>query len=136
MCQLALISCGQQNNTMNIDDIKLFQKELSYPYYASEKREKVISDNMNKLEKGMRENQVIELMSSPDEVNLTYKSIKSKSEDNVIGFSMVYLLRRNIETGSVNEKEEKLIRIHFDGSGVLLWSFSIDFDEFRAIEKD
>jgi hypothetical protein len=76
--QATLISYGQLNSNINIDDIKLFQEEMNYPYTASEIRSKVILTNMNKLEKGMTKEQVIELMTAPDEVNSTYKTIKSK----------------------------------------------------------
>ena len=129
-----LISYGQLNSNMNIDDIKLFQEEIYYPYTASEKRSKLILTNMNKLEKGMTKKQVIELMTAPDEVNLTYKTIKSKN--NIIGFSLVYIMRQDVENASVNEKNEKLIKIHFDNSGKLTWNYSIDIKEFKAIEKE
>jgi hypothetical protein len=122
---VTLISYGQQDSNMNIDDIKLFQEEINYPYSASEERANLILANMNKLEKGMTKNQVIELLTAPDEVNLSYKSIKSK--DNIIGFSLVYILRRNVENGSIIEKNEKLLRIHFDDSGKLIWNYSIDY---------
>ncbi|PLW99100.1 MAG: hypothetical protein C0594_17415 [Marinilabiliales bacterium] len=132
--QWAFLSYAQQNNKMN--DTKLFQKEVSYPYKASENREKVILENMNKLEKGMTKKEVIELMSAPDEINLTYSSIKSKSKDNVIGSSLVYILKRKAESGSADQKGEKLIRIHFDNSEKLLWSTSTNINEFKAIEKE
>jgi len=74
-------------------------------------------------------------MTCPDEVNLTYKIKKSKSENNLIGSSMVYLFERKQELGSVIEKEEKLIRIHFNNSGVLIWAYSVDIEEFNDIEK-
>lgn len=127
---------GKKNSTMNIDNIKHFQENVNYPYSASIERAKVIQDNMNTLKKGMIKKQVIELLSAPDEANYTYKSIKSVSENNIIGFSLVYILRRNKETGSENEKGEKLLRIHFDDSGKLIWAYSIDIDEFKAIEKE
>lgn len=134
--QATLLNCGQKNSTMNIDNIKHFQKNVNYPYSASIERAKVIQDNMNTLKKGMMKKQVIELLTAPDEVNYTYKSIKSISKNNIVGFSLVYILRRNKETGSENEKGEKLLRIHFNDSGKLIWAYSIDIDEFKAIEKE
>ncbi|MDO5970244.1 hypothetical protein Q4Q35_10535 [Flavivirga aquimarina] len=136
MCLLALLSCRQQNNPMNIDDINLFQKKINIPYNASGKRVKVILDNMNKLKKGMAVKQVIELLTAPDEVNLTYKLVKSKSEENTIGFSLVYILKRRIETGSINEKDEKLLRIHFNDSKKLIWAYAIGIDSFKTIEEE
>ncbi len=120
---------------MNLEAIKLFQEHINTPYIASEKRKAVILDNMNKLEKGMTKNQVIQLMTYPDEINLTYKFKHSKSED-VIGFSLVYLLRRNAKSGSVIEKNEQLLRIHFDNSEKLLWTYSSGIKGFNVIKKE
>ncbi|WP_188463992.1 hypothetical protein [Bizionia arctica] len=136
LLQISTLSYGQKNNKiMKIETIELFQKNIKYPYKASEKRKMTILNNMNKLEKGMTMEQVIELMTLPDDVNLTYNFKKAKS-DNVTGFSLVYILRRNIESGSVLEKNEKLLGIHFDNYEKIIWSYSIDIEEFRAIEKE
>ncbi|MGB4774096.1 MAG: hypothetical protein WBP45_02895 [Daejeonella sp.] len=134
LLQAALFSYGQNSMDMDIKSIKLFQENMDYPYIASEKRKAVILENMNSLKKGMTKNQVIELMTPPDEANLTYKSKKSK--DNLMGFAMVYILERNQESGSDNEKGEKLIRIHFNKYGILVWAYSIKIDEFSAIGKE
>jgi len=131
-----LNSMGQNNNDMNIENIKLYQKSIDYPYVASEKRKAVIIDNMNKLKRGMTKNQVIELMTYPDEVNLTYKTIKIKSDNKTLGFSMVYILERKQESGSVTEKRDKLIRIHFNNSYELTWAYSEDVDKFIDIKKN
>ena len=132
-----LNSMGQNNNDMNIENIKLYQERIDYPYVASKKRKTVIIDNMNKLKKGMTKNQVIELMTYPDEVNLTYEIRKIKSENNMtqtLGFSMVYILERKQKSGSVTEIGEKLIRIHFNNSCTLTWAYSVAIDEFDDIE--
>ncbi|MDW5290715.1 hypothetical protein [Formosa sp. PL04] len=136
LLQIASLSYGQKNNEiMKIENIELFQKDIKYPYQASEERKTTILNNMNTLEKGMTKGQVIELMTLPDDANLTYNFKKTKS-DNVIGFSLAYILRKNIESGSVLEKNEKLLRIHFDNYDKIIWSYAIDIDEFIAIEKE
>ncbi len=133
--QISILSCDMKNDkTLSIDNIELFQKNIEYPYKASEKRKVLILDNMNKLKKGMTKEEVINLMTQPDEVNLTYKFIKTKS-NNVIGFSLVYILKRDMHLGSFLEKKEQLLRIHFDNSGKLTWSYSQGIGEFNAIEK-
>lgn len=134
--QSTFLCCEQKTHQMNINDIKLFQAGIKYPYTASVKRVKEILKNMNALKKGMDKKQVIELLTVPDEVNLTYSLIKSKSLDRANGFSLVYILRRNKETGNSNEKNEKLLRIHFDDTGKLSWAYSIDIENFNSIEKD
>ena len=55
--------------------------------------------------------QVQRMMGHPDEINGTYEPrIKAARKK---GYSYVYLLQRLRETGSANEKDEKLIRLHF-----------------------
>lgn len=136
MLQISLLSCEQKNtNDMNIKNIELFQESIEYPYIASEKRKIAILENMNKLEKGMTKGQVIELMTQPDEANSTYK-FKKATSDNVIGFSLVYILKRDVESGGVLEKDEHLIRIHFDNFEKLLWAYAEMIDEFKTIEKE
>ncbi len=120
---------------MNTRDIELFQKTKDYPYMSSKTRETTILENMNQLERGMTKDDVIELMTLPDEVNLTY-AFKHVKPNQVIGFSMVYLLRRYLETGSAHEKKEQLLRIHFDDFEKLIWAYSVDIDSFNPIEKD
>ncbi len=120
---------------MNTRDIKLFQETKDYPYMSSKTRETTILENMNQLERGMTKDDVIELMTLPDEVNPTYKFKNAKS-DHIIGFSMVYILRRKAQTGSVYEKDERLLRIHFDGSEELVWAYATNIDGFKPIEKD
>jgi hypothetical protein len=124
-----------QEKHVNIDDIRLFQKSISYPYIATDKREAVIIDNMNRLEKGMSIYQVVEILTEPDEVNPTYKAVKSKSGNNIVGFSVVYILKRAQNTGSVNNKAEKLIRIHFNITGDLISAHAVDIDGFEVIER-
>ncbi len=134
--QISLFSCDMKDDKgMGIDKTELFQKNIEYPYSASEKRKMLILNNMNKLKKGMAKVDVIKLMTQPDEANLTYKFKKAES-DNVIGFSLAYILRRDTDSGSAIEKNEQLLRIHFDNSEKLIWSYSQDVDEFNAIEKE
>ncbi|NMH87979.1 hypothetical protein [Flavivirga algicola] len=131
---VALLGCGQENSKMNTEGTKLYQENINYPYSASEKRKAIILNNMNKLEKGMTKNEVIKLITYPDEVNLTYE-FKNAKPESVIGFSLVYLLRRNAKSGSTIEKKEQLLRVHFDNSEKLLWAYSVDIDAFKVIEK-
>ncbi len=114
---------------MNPKNIELFQKNIIYPYVASNQREAIILKHMNMLKKGMTDKKVIEIMQLPDEVNLTYTPNKSK-ENNAVGFSLVYLLERYREKGSVIEKKEKLLRIHFDNVGLLISAYAINIQGF------
>ena len=135
--QTSIFSCVQENDNSKINGVILFQEKIVYPYIVSEKRRTAILKNMNKLEKGMTKESVIELMTFPDEANFTYETIKNKSnKDNISGFSLVYMLNREMEKGSVKEKNEKLIRIHFNDSEKLIWSYSENIDGFTNIAKE
>lgn len=128
-----LVSCKSNKDMKYMEKAKLYQENIQYPYKASKKREGIIRNNMNNLKKGMSAEQVIEKLTKPDEVNLTRKSIKKA--DGIIGFSFVYLLRRDQNVGSVNEKNEQLIRVHFDKFGKLIWSYAVKIQDFIEIEK-
>ncbi len=129
---LILIGCGNKNSITSenlptykkekdkiIGNIELYQKNISYPYKATKDREQTILNNIDKLKIGLSKKEVLEMMTKPDEVNLTYKYIKvkvGKEAENIVGFSFVYLLRRDVEHGSIIEKNEQGIRIFFDKS--------------------
>ena len=58
----------------------------------------------------MSKNDVLEKIGEPDEINETLSKNDLKTK---VGFSFVYLEQRDKEEGSVKEKNEKLVRIHF-----------------------
>ncbi len=121
-----------------IGDIELYQKNISYPYKASKDRQQTILNNINRLKKGMNKQDVIAIMTNPDEANLTYKYIKVKTgneSENITGFSLLYLLRKDVEDGSINEKNEQLIRIFFDKSEHLIYTVS-NINGFDNIDKE
>ncbi|MCK4663982.1 MAG: hypothetical protein KAT68_14030 [Bacteroidales bacterium] len=119
----SLYSCSQEN--------KIYNDKIEYPYVALEKRQDTILQNMNKLEKSMTNNEVLKLLSLPDEINPTYPPDKTAKK--AIGYSYVYIIERKQETGSQIEKSEKLIRIHFDLNGILLSAYAIEIPEFNEI---
>ncbi|MCD4664030.1 MAG: hypothetical protein K8R68_02090 [Bacteroidales bacterium] len=119
----SLYSCSQEN--------KIYNAQIEYPYVASEKRQDTILQNMNKLEKGITNNEVLKLLSLPDEINPTYPPNKTGKKE--IGYSYVYIIERKQETGSQIEKSEKLIRIHYNLDGVLLSAYAIEIPEFNEI---
>ena len=82
-----------------------------YPYHASVERRTSILDGAKRIRVGMAATDVQRIMGHPDEINDTYEPrIKAARK---IGYSYVYLLQRLRETGSANDKDEKLIRLHF-----------------------
>ncbi len=120
-----------------IDDIELYQNKISYPYKASKEREQIILNNINKLKKGVSKKYVLETMTKPDEANLTYKYVKvktGKENENITGFSLVYLLKRDVDNGSVYEKNEKFICIFFDKSEKLIYTAG-NIEGFNHVKK-
>jgi len=85
--------------------------KIIYPYFASAERQLVISNGYLLIEIGMSIKQVNNVLGDPDEVNPTYDVKKRPSK---IGYSHVYLLSRERLNGSVNEKNEHLVRVMFN----------------------
>lgn len=96
-------SCADSNSN---------HSERSYPYRAGAERQSLLLSNWPKVDVDMTASEVRALLGEPDEVNPTYNSIHAKSAKK-IGYSFVYLLQRLQKNGSVLEKNEKLIRVHF-----------------------
>ena len=48
-----------------------------------------------------------------------YKTLDKNNWTKRIGYSFVYLVRRDRENGSVNEKNEKLVRVHFNQEDIV-----------------
>ena len=82
-----------------------------YPYHAPPERRAAIIEGTKRIQVGMSATEVLRIMGCPDEINDTYEPrIKAARK---IGHSYVYLLQRLRENGSENDKDEKLIRLHF-----------------------
>jgi hypothetical protein len=126
----SLNSFSQENNT---SENKINNDIIEYPYSASKQRENMIYDNMNNLKLGMNKKEVVQLLTLPDEINVTYTS--NVTAKDTIGFSYVYIIERKQKDGSQNEKAERLIRIHFNTNNILLSAYAIRIPQFREIEK-
>lgn len=92
-------------------------KKISYPFIANPQRKEEILSGEKKIRIEMTLYEVVKIMGEPDEINNVYVGIKSYKE---IGFSYVYLLQRKKENGSINEKDEKLIRLIFGNDKKLI----------------
>ncbi len=88
---------------------------IDYPYYASQERRDTIENGCGELRTGMYSDEVKGILGEPDEVNDTLRpeDILNKNAEPV-GYSYVYLIQRLCETGSVDERDEILLRLHFD----------------------
>jgi len=108
VCVMNMVMCGclgQQSENANCT--------ISYPYVATAARHASILSGLPKVATGITADQVLRLIGEPDEDNPTYDS-KDARTAKTKGHSFVYLLERKTNTGSVIERAERLIRIHFD----------------------
>jgi len=94
--------------------------KINYPYKASPEKEQMILTNMKKLTKGMPLEEVINLLGQPDEKTYIYLSEDDIQNNKPVSFCSIYLLRRNNEKGSMLERNEKLLRVHFDNSNRMI----------------
>ena len=98
---------------------------LSYPYVASPERQKFIIDNYKTIKINQTEQEVKQLLGTPEEIFPLYEpKVKHPKK---IGFTFWYILQRLKENGSQNEKAEKLVRISFNLEGKVIaidqWGF-------------
>ncbi|MCD4793054.1 MAG: outer membrane protein assembly factor BamE [Bacteroidales bacterium] len=124
----SLYSCSQEKNTMKN---KTYNAEIEYPYSASKQRKNIILDNMNKLKPGMNENDVVQILTLPDEINATYPLYITVKD--TTGFSYIYIIKRKHELDSRLEPNDKSIAIHFDLNKTLISAYAIGIPEFNAI---
>jgi len=84
---------------------------LSYPYEADANRVNQIKSGVHKLQVGDELATAITYMGRPDELNATFDK---NNWEKRIGYSLVYVIRRDQKHGSVIDKNEALVRIHFN----------------------
>ena len=90
----------------------IINKEIQYPYKATEARAETIKSRYKSITKGMPASKVIEILGEPDQTHTLYEpKIKTASQ---IGFTHWYLMQRLQKNGSADEKQEKLVRIAYD----------------------
>jgi len=83
----------------------------TYPFFASEERAKAIRDNYRRIGAGMSPEEVASLLGAPDEIRVLYEpKIKHPK---TIGYTHLYLIRRLVKNGSVNDKQEALVRVSY-----------------------
>ncbi len=89
--------------------------ELRYPYYANEERASLIINQYTKIEIGSTAKEVLSVLPQPDEIRDLYEPKMYKPD--IIGSTYWYIIQRKAESGSVIEKDEKLVRVSFDLKG-------------------
>ena len=85
---------------------------MNYPYIATSERASLIQNEYHKINKGDSISTVLRLLNEPDEIQALYEPQIYKP--NVTGKTYWYIIQRISNTGSVNEKNDILVRITFD----------------------
>ena len=87
---------------------------LTYPYVATPERRAHILEGMEKVKAGMTPTDVRNVLGEPDEIRKLYDPNISLKNREPIGYTWWFIIERKVESGSVNEKVEKLFRVSFD----------------------
>lgn len=90
------------------------EPSLTYPYVATPEREAKILKGMEKVKVGMASSDVRNVLGEPDEVRKLYDPNINLKNREPIGYTWWFIIERKVESGSVNEKAEKLFRVSFD----------------------
>jgi len=107
--------------------IKQGRKPISYPYFATKERSDQIRNNYESIQLGMTPEQVKVLLGEPDETQPLFEpNIKNAKQ---VGNTHWFLIQRKTDKGSVNAKDEKLVRISYDLNGKVTRVDHWGFDE-------
>jgi hypothetical protein len=85
---------------------------LSYPYFANEERSTLIKNEYTKILIGDPKETVLKVLPAPDEI-LDLYNLKIYPPK-IIGKTYWFIIQRKIASGSVIEKDEKLVRVSFN----------------------
>ena len=111
---LIVSSCMDENRVIDVGSV--YGKPIKYPYLANNDRVLQIEGGVKHVTSGSSKSEAVMSMGKPDEVNETQDKNNWTKR---IGYSFVYLVRRDRENGSVNEKNEKLVRVHFNQEDIV-----------------
>lgn len=83
-----------------------------YPFHANPDREAKIKNGYGHIIIGITPEQVKEILGEPDEVRYLYEPrIKMGKK---IGYTHWFVIRRLVKSGSVNDRDESLVRVSFN----------------------
>ena len=86
----------------------------THPFVAPPERAAAIRSNHTKVTVGMTPGEVAAVLGEPDEIRPLYEPIIKNPT--LIGYTQSYVIRRLVENGSVNERQESIVRVSFDNN--------------------
>lgn len=103
----AVVSMGVTANTGYTQ-----MKEINnYPFVATSVRAAKIRNRYQEIKAGMSPAEVLALLDEPDEIRPLYEPRVKNGK--IIGYTYWYVIQRLAKNGSVNEKQELLVRVSF-----------------------
>ena len=94
-------------------------REISaYPFISPPDRIAVLRSRYTEILKGMTAPQVKSILGEPDEVKPAFEPIIWNAKQT--GYLYLYVNQRLVKNGSVNERQESLIRVTFDFKGLVI----------------
>ena len=106
----------------------------SYPFIAKPERAALIRSQYKRVKTGMSSEDVQQLLGEPDEVRPVFEPRILNSR--LIGYSHWYVIRRLAKSGSVNDKNEALVRVTYDRSDRVTRVDDWGLDDAPRIEQD
>lgn len=85
---------------------------LTYPYVATPERQEQIRKGMEKVKAGMTPAEVEAVLGKTDLVHDLFN--RGMKDAKPIGYTWWYIMQRRTDTGSADERAEKLVRVSFD----------------------
>ena len=110
----ALISLGLFSTlaTASVDGIPPIRIITTYPYIATPERAEIIRRGLANISVGMSPAEVATVLGEPDEIYPLY--VPRHKHGKVIGYTQWYIIQRLAKNGSVDQKQESLLRLSFD----------------------
>lgn len=90
----------------------IVESRTTYPYFATDERVERIKNNYKNIKSGMTPEQVKARLGDPDETRPLYEPQIWNAKQ--IGYTHWFLIQRRTDKGSVNDKDEKLVRVSYD----------------------
>lgn len=110
----ALISLGLFSTlaAASVDGIPPIRIITTYPYIATPERAEIIRRGLANISVGMSPAEVATVLGEPDEIYPLY--VPRHKHGKVVGYTQWYIIQRLAKNGSVDQKQESLLRLSFD----------------------
>lgn len=99
----------------SVDGIPAIREITTYPFIATLERAEIIRRGLANVSVGMSSAEVATVLGEPDEIYPLY--VPRHKHGKVVGYTQWYVIQRLAKNGSVDQKQESLLRLSFDLDG-------------------